>query len=86
MSARKSAEPSPESIARSERQRLAAEEGARAIADVERRAVDIRSNMARLREQREAKEAAEQAAKQAADVSFRASAPPPKKRTRKLPR
>ncbi|MDA9502909.1 transcriptional regulator [Bradyrhizobium sp. CCBAU 11357] len=86
MSARKSAEPSPESIARSERQRLAAEEGARAIADVERRAVDIRSNMARLRELREAKEAAEQAAEQAADATFRASAPAPKKRTRKLPR
>ncbi|UWU95360.1 transcriptional regulator [Bradyrhizobium sp. CB1015] len=82
MSARKSAEPSPESIARSERKRLAAEEGARAIADVERRAVDIRSNMARLRELREAKEAAEQAA----DASLRASspAPAPKKRTRKL--
>lgn len=82
MNARKSAEPSPESIARSERQRLAAEEGARAIADVERRAVDVRQNMARLRELREAKQAAEQAA----DASFRASAPAPKKRTRKLPR
>jgi hypothetical protein len=84
MNARKSAEPSPESIARSERRRLAAEEGARAIADVERRAVDIRKNMARLRELREAKEVA----KQAADASLRASslAPAPKKRTRKLPR
>ncbi|WP_025035183.1 hypothetical protein [Bradyrhizobium sp. DOA9] len=84
MSGKKSADPSPESIARSERQRLAAEEGARAIADVERHAVDIRKNMARLRELREAKEAAEQAA----DANPRASspAPAPKKRTRKLPR
>ncbi|WP_439374357.1 transcriptional regulator [Bradyrhizobium sp. PMVTL-01] len=84
MSARKSAEPSPESVARAERQRLAAQEGAQAVADVERRAVDIRKNMARLRELREAKEAAEQAA----EASLRASlpAPSPKKRTRKSPR
>ncbi|MGX1321335.1 hypothetical protein AB7M17_004788 [Bradyrhizobium sp. USDA 377] len=84
MSAKKSAVPSPESIARSERLRLAAEEGARAIADVERRAIDVRKNMARLRELREAREAAEQAA----DANLRASlpAPAPKKRTRKLPR
>lgn len=80
MSGKKSAERSPESIARSERQRAAAEEGARAIADVERHAVDIRKNMARLRELREAKETA--------DASLRASSPAPaaKKRTRKLPR
>ncbi|MBR0782544.1 transcriptional regulator [Bradyrhizobium iriomotense] len=83
MSAKKSAEPSPEAIARSERQRLAAEEGARAIADVERQAIDVRKNMARLRELREAKEAAEQAA----EASLRASlsAPAPKKRARKSP-
>jgi hypothetical protein len=80
MSGKKSAERSPESIARSERQRLAAEEGARAIADVERHAIDIRKNMVRLRELREAREAV--------DASLRASssAPAPKKRTRKLPR
>jgi len=80
MSARKSAEPSVESIARSERRRVAAEDGARAIADVEKHGVDVRKNMARLRELREAKEAA--------DASLRASspAPAPKKRTRKLPR
>ncbi|MDA9403231.1 transcriptional regulator [Bradyrhizobium sp. CCBAU 45389] len=84
MSARKSAEPSPESIARSERQRLAAEEGARAIADVERRAIDVRKNMARLRGLREAKEAAEQAAE--ADLRASLPAPAPKKRMRKLPR
>ncbi|TQF38316.1 transcriptional regulator [Bradyrhizobium sp. UNPF46] len=80
MSARKSAEPSVESIARSERRRVAAEDGARAIADAEKHRVDVRKNMARLRELREAKEAA--------DASLRASSPvpAPKKRTRKLPR
>ncbi|MBR0688033.1 transcriptional regulator [Bradyrhizobium manausense] len=59
MSARKSAEPSPEGIARLNRKRLAAEEGARAMADAERQAVDIRKNMARLRELRETREAAD---------------------------
>ena len=54
MSGKKSAEPSPQSIARTNRQRLAAEEGTRAMADVERQAVDVRKNMARLRERREA--------------------------------
>ncbi|WP_245332084.1 transcriptional regulator [Bradyrhizobium sp. NAS80.1] len=65
---------------RSNRQRLAAEEGARAIADVERHAIEVRKNMARLRELREAKEVA--------DATRRASlpAPAPKKRTTKLPR
>jgi hypothetical protein len=59
MSGKKTAEPSPESIARADRQRLAAEEGARAMADVERQAVDVRKNMERLRILREAKEAEE---------------------------
>jgi hypothetical protein len=59
MSGKKSAEPSPESIARADRQRLAAEEGARAMADLERQAVDVRKNMERLRALREAKEAEE---------------------------
>ncbi|AWL97218.1 MULTISPECIES: hypothetical protein [Bradyrhizobium] len=79
MSARKSAEPSPEGIARSNRQRLAAEEGARAMADAVKQAVDVRKNMARLRELREAKEAA--------DATLRASLPasPPTKRKRKPP-
>ena len=78
MSARKSAEPTPESIARSNRQRLAAEEGARAMADAGKQAVDVRKNMARLRELREAKEAA--------DATLQASLPPPTltKRKRKL--
>jgi hypothetical protein len=79
MSARKSAEPSPEGIARSNRQRLAAEEGVRAMADAEKQAVDIRKNMARLRELRQAKEAA--------DALVQASLPAPTltKRKKKAP-
>ncbi|WP_300159033.1 transcriptional regulator [Bradyrhizobium sp.] len=78
MSARKSAEPSPEVIARSNRRRLAAEEGVRALADVERQAIDVRKNMARLRGLREIKEAA--------DAALLASAAAPKKRRSKLAR
>jgi hypothetical protein len=59
MNGKRSVEPSPESIARANRQRLAAEEGARAMADVERQAVDVRKNMERLRSLREAREAEE---------------------------
>jgi hypothetical protein len=59
MSGKKTAEPSPESISRANRQRLAEEEGARAMADLERQAVEIRKNMQRLRALREAKEADE---------------------------
>ena len=59
MSGKKTAEPSPESISRANRQRLAQEEGARAMADLERQAVEIRKNMQRLRALREAKEADE---------------------------
>ena len=51
--------PSPESVARANRQRLAQEEGVRAMADVEKQAVAIRKNMERLRALREAKEAQE---------------------------
>ncbi|MCP3385569.1 MULTISPECIES: transcriptional regulator [unclassified Bradyrhizobium] len=78
MSARKSAVPSPEAIARADRQRLAVEEGVRAIADAERQAIKVRKNMARLRELREAKEAADAA------VAVTLAAPIPKKRTRRL--
>lgn len=53
----KKAEPSPESIARANRQRLAFEEGVRAMADVEREAAAVRKNMERLRALREAKQA-----------------------------
>jgi hypothetical protein len=57
MAGKKSDDPSPESIARANRQRIAMEEGARAMADVERQAVAVRKNMERLRALREAKEA-----------------------------
>jgi hypothetical protein len=79
MSAKRSAEPSPEGIARSNRQRLAAEEGAKAMADAEKQAVDVRKNMARLRELRQAKEVA--------DATLQASLPVPTltKRKKKPP-
>jgi len=57
MADRKSTEPSPESIARADRQRLAAEEGARAMADIEKKAIAVRKNMERLRALRQAREA-----------------------------
>jgi hypothetical protein len=57
MAGKKSAEPSPESVARANRQRLAQEEGARAMADIEQRAVAVRTNMERLRGLRQAREA-----------------------------
>ena len=59
MSTKKSAEPSPESIARANRQRLAIEEGAQAMADIERQAIAVRKNMERLRALRQTKEAEE---------------------------
>jgi hypothetical protein len=57
MAVRKSGEPSPESIARANRLRIAAEEGKKALIDVERQAIAVRQNMARLRSLREAEEA-----------------------------
>jgi len=57
MAGKKSAEPSPESVARANRQRLAQDEGARAMADIEQRAVAVRKNMERLRGLRQAREA-----------------------------
>jgi hypothetical protein len=71
-------EPSPESIARANRQRLAAEEGARAMADVERSAATIRKNMDRLRALRQAKEA-EDAAHAAANPQPEVTKPVKKK-------
>jgi hypothetical protein len=59
MAGKKSVDPSPESIARANRQRLAAEEGARAMADVEKKAIAVRKNMERLRTLRQAREAEE---------------------------
>ena len=46
-------------VARLNRQRLVAEDAARAMEEVERKAIDVRTNMARLRELRLAKEAQE---------------------------
>jgi hypothetical protein len=57
MAGKKSGDPSAESIARANRQRLAFEEGVRAMADVEREAVAVRKNMERLRALREARDA-----------------------------
>ena len=57
MADKKSSEPSPESIARTNRQRIAAREGVQAMADIEKDAVAIRKNMQRLRALREAKAA-----------------------------
>ncbi|MBR1161002.1 hypothetical protein [Bradyrhizobium elkanii] len=74
MTARKP-DPSPESLARADRQRLAAEEGARAMAEVERDALAIRKNMERLRALREAREARE------AEAATEADAAPAAKRT-----
>ena len=75
MSGKKTDEPSPESMARANRRRLAQEEGAQALADVERQGVEIRENMQRLRALREAK--------LAEDVSGGTVFPPPVKKKRK---
>ena len=77
MAGKKPTEPSPESIARSNRQRLAQEEGVRAMEDVARDAASIRKNMDRLRALRLAKEA-EQASEALANPP-----PPPEKKKRK---
>ena len=66
MASMKTAEPSPTSVARANRQRLAREEGVRAMADVEKSAMAVRKNMERLRALREAKEAQEASAPAAA--------------------
>jgi len=71
-------QPTATSLARAERQRVAAEEGARAMADVERKAVSVRSNMERLRALRQAKEAV--------DSTTQATLPPAPKKKRKAKR
>jgi hypothetical protein len=73
MAAKKPTEPSPESIARANRRRLDQEDGARAIAEVERNALAVRKNMHRLRALREAREA-EQPAQPPASTSKRTKA------------
>jgi hypothetical protein len=61
------------------RQRLAAEEGAKALEEVAKKAADVRANMARLRELRLAKEAQEVRT----EISVRnQQKPKPKKRFR----
>ena len=61
------------------RQRLAAEEGAKALEEIAKRAADVRANMARLRELRLAKEAQEIRAEISAGNQPK---PKPKKRFR----
>ena len=56
MTRAKSGTPTPESIARANRQRIAHEEGLKAMADIEKQAAAVRTNMARLRALREARE------------------------------
>ncbi|MGJ5007686.1 transcriptional regulator [Bradyrhizobium oligotrophicum] len=73
MATKKTSERSPESIARSERQRVAAEDGAKARAEWDQRAIAVRKNMERLRVLRLAKEA--EAAQAVSDA-----APAPKRR------
>jgi len=55
--ARKAGDPSPEQLAKINRQRVAREDGARALEEVAKRDIAVRRNMARLRELRLAKEA-----------------------------
>jgi hypothetical protein len=62
-----------------QRRQIAAEEGAKAMADTDQRAAAIRQNMARLRALRLAKEAEDAMAGNAA-----ASAPSPKRRKKAL--
>jgi hypothetical protein len=69
MVSRKSGEPSPESIARADRQRIAAEEGKQAMAEIARQAIAVRENMARLRALREAGEMNAEAVQPPADAS-----------------
>ena len=57
MSSRKSPATSSESLIKADRRRLAAEDGARAMVEIEQQAIAIRKNMERLRELRHAKEA-----------------------------
>lgn len=60
--ARDGTDPSPEQLARINRQRVDREGGARAMDEVAKQGIAVRKNMARLRELRLAKEAEEKAA------------------------
>jgi hypothetical protein len=81
MVGKKSEEPSPESIARANRQRIAAREGLQAMADIEKEALAVRKNMQRLRALREAKAA--EAVKDEAVAGDVAAKPKRKKRVSK---
>jgi hypothetical protein len=80
MASKRSDTPSPESVARANRQRLAVEEGRKAMADVEQRATAVRANMARLRALREVNEAKAREIEQTAPVQKKTKG---KKRTSK---
>ena len=84
MATRTSPATTPESRARAERQRLAAEEGARAMADVEREAIAVRRNMERLRALREARDANADAAAQIETPT--AAKPTPTRRVKRIVR
>lgn len=73
MTGKRTAEPSLDSIARANRQRVAREEGAQALADANRRAVEVRLNMQRLRALREASQLEQASAR---------TVPPPAKKKR----
>jgi hypothetical protein len=74
MASKRSDTPSPESVARANRQRLAAEEGRKAMLDVEQRNSAVRTNMARLRALREINEAKVRETELAAPVKKKAKA------------
>ncbi|MCA6124221.1 hypothetical protein J6500_20330 [Bradyrhizobium sp. WSM 1704] len=73
--------PSPGSLARADRQRLAAEEGARVMAEVERDKIAVRKNMERLRALREARDA--EAANHPAPKPLPATEPKPARRAKR---
>jgi hypothetical protein len=68
----KKAEPSPEGLARAKRQRIAMEDGAKAMVEFDQRNAAVRKNMERLRALRLAKEAEEAEAKAAAPAPVKA--------------
>lgn len=72
MATRKSVNPSPESLARAQRQRIASEDGAKAIAEFDQKSVAIRKNMERLRALRLEKEAEDARSQAAVPVAPRA--------------
>ena len=83
MAGKTSVPSTPESIARADRRRLAAEEGVRAMADMEQKAVAVRKNMERLRGLRRAKEAEKQAEKQAEQAELQVASPAGRRTSRK---